>query len=82
MTWIETVDPADAEGRLAELYRRWVDPATGAVDNILQVHSLGVRGLEAHLAVYRSAMAGTPGLGVLERELVAVVVSDANQCHY
>lgn len=82
MAWIRTISEEEAEGELAEIYARFVDPAHGGVDNILKVHSLGVEGLRAHLAVYQSAMRGSAGLRKVDRELVAVVVSQLNGCHY
>ena len=48
----------------------------------MSIHSLNPRGLAAHDAVYRSAMAGTRSLRKVERELVALVVSVENDCHY
>lgn len=82
MAWIRDVDETLAEGELASLYARVAAPKTGRVDNILKVHSLDRRGLEAHVALYRSAMRGTPGLPVTEREMIALVVSLTNGCHY
>lgn len=82
MAYIETIDEGDAEGDLARLYRGLVDPEHGGVDEIMKVHSLVPSSLRAHLAVYRSAMADTPGLAKVERELVAVAVSGINGCHY
>ncbi len=71
-----------SDGQLAPLLAPSKDPDTGDVDNILGVHSLHPAGLAAHLAVYRAAMAGTPGLRKVDRELVALVVSQTNGCHY
>ncbi len=82
MAWIETIGEEEAQGRLAELYRTLIDPDHGGVDNILKVHSLDVASLEAHLAIYRNAMRPTKTLPKVERELIAVVVSGINQCHY
>jgi alkylhydroperoxidase family enzyme len=80
--WIETVDEAAAEGRLAELYARVADPESGRVDHVLKVHSLHPEGLAAHFAVYRAAMRPTRTLSQVDRELIAVVVSARNGCHY
>jgi alkylhydroperoxidase family enzyme len=80
--WIETVSEADAEGELAALYAQVSDPPRGPVDNIMKIHSLDPGGLAGHLAVYRSAMRSTPSLPRVERELIAVVVSGINGCHY
>ncbi len=80
--WIETVDEAEAVGELEQLYGQVLDPETGKVDHVLKVHSLHPAGLSAHVAIYRAAMAGTRGLRKVDREMVAVVVSKANGCHY
>ncbi len=82
MAWIETIREDEWEGHLAELYGRVVDPVAGRVDNIMQIHSLNPAGLVAHDALYRSAMTGTAGLRKVERELIALVVSVLNDCHY
>ncbi len=82
MSWIRTIDEEDADGRLAELYARVVDSASGRVDEVLRVHSLHPDGLAAHEAVYRSAMRGTRGLRKVDREMIALVVSKINGCHY
>ena len=71
----------DAEGRLKESYRRYQEP-TGVVDNILKIHSLNPKSLDAHFELYAHLMRGPSGLTRLERELVAVAVSYANDCHY
>ena len=81
--WIDTVpDHEWADGRLADLHARVVDAATGRVDHIMAIHSLNPVGLAAHDGLYRSAMAGTGTLRKVERELIALVVSLENECHY
>ena len=81
--WIDTVDDHDwTEGRLAELYPRVVDPDHDRVDHIMSIHSLNPAGLAAHDGLYRSAMSGTRSLRKVERELIALVVSLENECHY
>jgi len=82
MAWIQVIEEDAAGGELAALYRSLIDPESGGVDNILKVHSLNLGGLRAHVALYRSAMAGTAGLPQLEREMIALVVSRLNGCHY
>ena len=84
MAWIETVPDnrwKDHDG-LADLYGRVVDTTFDRVDRIMAVHSLNPRGLAAHDGLYRSAMSGTGTLRKVERELVALVVSLENHCHY
>jgi len=82
MAWIERVDEDAADDELRRLLDESRDPASGRVDHILAVHSLNPAGLAAHLALYRAAMRSTPGLHKREREMIAVVVSGLNGCHY
>jgi alkylhydroperoxidase family enzyme len=82
MAWIETTREDEWEGRLADLYPDVVDKTHGRVDNIMQIHSLNSTGMAAHNALYRSAMAGTAGLHKVERELIALLVSNINKCEY
>ena len=82
MARIEVVPDDSWDGALGDLYPRVVDPGYGRVDNIMAVHSLNPRGMAAHLALYESAMAGTATLRKVEREIIALVVSLENHCHY
>ena len=82
MSRIEIIPDDSWDGELADIYPRVVDPAHGGVDHVLAVHSLNPRSLRAHLALYESAMAGTATLRKVERELIALVVSLENGCHY
>jgi len=82
MAWIRTIDDSSADERLSSAYRGTKDPETGNVDNILRAHSLHPEGLEGHVALYRAVMRGTPGLPEVDREMLALVVSGINRCHY
>jgi alkylhydroperoxidase family enzyme len=82
MAWIETFREDKWTGELQDVYPSVVDRQTSRVDNILQVHSLNPRAMKAHRALYESAMAGTKTLRKVERELIALVVSKINECHY
>ena len=61
---------------------RLLIPATDKVDNIMAVHSLDPGSLKAHLALYKQAMRGTESLPKVDREMIALVVSKTNGCHY
>lgn len=80
MAWIRVIGEAEAEGPLKAIYEKTRD--AHGVDNILKIHSLHPESLDAHLAVYRNIMFGAGPLARAEREMVAVVVSAANGCHY
>ena len=82
MSWIEVVDDTEWDGELGALRERVMDPKTGAVDHIMAAHSLNPRSLEAHDGLYRSAMRGTVTLRKIDREMIALVVSTINECHY
>lgn len=81
MTWIKTISPPEASGDLLEQYHRMHDPS-GNVANILQVHSLNPAALRAHFDLYRTLMFARSELSRAQREMVAVVVSKTNGCHY
>jgi alkylhydroperoxidase family enzyme len=82
VAWIETIPDDQWDGKLGKLYGKVVDKTYRRVDEIMAIHSLDPRGLEAHAALYASAMSGTKTLRKVERELIALVVSRANECHY
>ncbi len=82
MARIKVIPDDNWEGELGEMHSRVVDPAWGRVDHILAVHSLNPRGMAAHQGLYESAMASTATLRKVERELIALVVSLTNDCHY
>ncbi len=82
MTWIRTIAPAAAEGRLEKSYAG-IGRAGGKVDNIIQAHSLRPHTLDGHLALYRSVLhhsANTTPTWLLEA--VGVYVSALNGCRY
>ena len=80
--WIEDIDDSEASGELRELYVRVQDPEYGRVDSILRIHSLHPEGLRTHYELYREAMTGTATLRKVDREMIALVVSTINECHY
>ena len=82
MAWIEVTDESEAKGELLELYHAMVDPEFSRVDNILKIHSLHPKGLRVHFDLYRAVMASTATLKKVEREIIALVVSGLNHCHY
>jgi alkylhydroperoxidase family enzyme len=81
MAWIRTIPPSEATGALASTYAAAVARA-GRVYQILQAMSLAPAVLEASIGFYLRVMHGPPGLERRQRELLAVVVSRSNRCHY
>lgn len=82
MSYIETIDDREWDGELAELRPGVVDPAHDRVDNIMAIHSLDPGSMRAHLGLYRQAMHSTKTLRKVDREMIALVVSQINECHY
>jgi uncharacterized peroxidase-related enzyme len=81
MSWITEIEETDATGEIASVYER-LREERGRVANILKVHSLRAPALVHHLDLYMGLLFGPGGLGRGQRELIAVVVSRANQCDY
>jgi alkylhydroperoxidase family enzyme len=80
MAWIRWIDEADSEGPLRETYERYGGPH--GIDHILKIHSLNPPSLDHHYRLYEHLMRGPSGLSRGEREMIAVVVSVANDCFY
>ena len=81
MTWIRTVSLEAATGRLQKLYLDAVQRA-GRVFGIVRVMSPNPRVLEASMGFYRAVMFGPSPLSRRQREMLAVVTSRSNECHY
>lgn len=82
MPWIEAPHEEEWEGDLADLRDRVIDPGHGRVDWIMRIHALDAGSLAAHDVLYRQAMRSTRTLRKVDREMIAVVVSRINECHY
>ena len=70
--------PGRSLGRDLEEPHEGSDPVLAQRQN----RNLNPNAMIGHLGVYGSAMAGTKTLRKVERELVALVVSRYNDCHY
>jgi uncharacterized peroxidase-related enzyme len=81
VAWIKTIEREEASTELAEAYET-VAGERGTVSNILKVHSISPRTMLAHLGLYKELMFGRSELTRSEREMIAVVVSVTNGCHY
>ena len=81
MAWIRVVPPEEATGRLARSYRAALERA-GRVFHIVRSMSLSPATLDASIGFYQRVMYAREGLSRRQREMIAVVVSRANDCHY
>jgi len=78
---LELIDPDDATGALKAEY----DAALARADrvyNIVRSMSLRPGVLNRSMEMYKAIMFGPSGLTRAERELLATVVSTANDCYY
>jgi alkylhydroperoxidase family enzyme len=73
MAWIRMIPESEAEGELKAEYAGAMEP-WGGVDNVAT--------LKAHMLLYVTVMRGPSDLSRAQREMIAVVVSTANHCHY
>jgi uncharacterized peroxidase-related enzyme len=81
MAWIRVVDESNADEELLKVYQN-VKGNRGKLSNILSVHSLNPSALQSHMDLYMAIMFGRSGLSREEREMIAIVVSSADQCPY
>lgn len=81
MAWIKTIPPEDAQGVLKQQYDAAIKRA-GRIFNIVRIQSLNPRVLEASIGLYKAIMLGPSSLTRAQREMIAVVVSKANDCFY
>lgn len=81
MAHLRLIGESEATGALKSQYEAAVERA-GKVFNIVEAMSLNAGVLGASMGLYRAIMFGPSELSRAERELLAVVVSRANNCHY
>lgn len=81
MAFISYIPETAASEDLQKLYERYREPS-GGVDNIIRIHGHNPASMETHYELYRHLMRGPSPLSRVQREMIAVVVSAANHCHY
>ncbi len=75
------VDEDEAEGELAREFAK-ARKRAGRIFNVLRVQGLKPAALRDTVRLYITVMHGPGELSRPEREMLAVVVSAANECHY
>ncbi len=81
MAWITEVTEGEASGPLRDFYQE-IKSRMGFVPNILRVYSLRPDVLLPMQRLYEALMFGPSGLTRAQREMIALVVSKLNNCHY
>lgn len=81
MAYIHMIEQEEATGLLARQYDAAMARA-GKLFNVVKIQSQRPKALRASIALYTTVMFGESELSRAERELLAVVVSRVNDCHY
>lgn len=81
MPYIETIRYEDSTGELRQIYDSLIK-ARGKLAEVHQIQSLNPAALMAHMDFYKAVMFARSPLKRYQREMLAVVVSAANQCQY
>ena len=81
MAFIETIEPEDASGKLKEIYDGLL-LSRGKIAEVHKVQSLNPESILNHMDLYMTIMYGKSPLKRVRREMMAVVVSKANNCEY
>ena len=81
LTWLRVPDDAEVRDDVKEL---WAKPQErlGFVPNVLRTFALRPQHLTAWWSYYDELLRGDSGLSKPQREMIAVVVSAQNRCHY
>lgn len=81
MPYIKTIPHDEAEGELKAIYDDLIEKR-GQLANVFQIQSLNPATIVQHMDLYMTVMFGKSPLRRYQREMMAVVVSSANNCPY
>ena len=81
MPFIEVIQPDEAEGELKEIYEV-LKEKRGKLAEVHKIQSLNPESITRHMDLYMTLLFGKSPLKRYRREMMAVVVSAANDCEY
>ncbi|MDD5150291.1 MAG: peroxidase-related enzyme [Flavobacterium sp.] len=81
MALIKTIEHHEATGRLKEIYDDLIQKR-GQLAEVHKIQSLRPESIVKHIDLYMEIMFSKSELSRAEREMMAVVTSVANNCHY
>ncbi len=81
MPYIKVIQHEEAEGRLKEIYDELVR-SRGKLAEVHKIQSLNPESIVAHMDLYMKIMFSKSPLKRYQREMIAVIVSAANDCEY
>jgi uncharacterized peroxidase-related enzyme len=79
--WLDVPGADEVPDEVKELWAKPLEKL-GFVPNVLRVYAIRPRHLQLWNDFYDELMRGESGLSKAQREMIAVVVSTANRCHY
>ena len=79
--WIRTTGETEATGYVKNLYQSF-QKQRGWIPNILKATTIRPDITRGWVPFFNTLMYGPSGLQRTQREMIAVVVSAANDCHY
>ena len=81
MAFIDVIEYANAEGELKEIYDDLIQ-SRGKLADVHTIQSQNPKSIVNHMDLYMTIMFGKSPLRRVQREMMAVVVSKANNCEY
>jgi hypothetical protein len=81
MAFIEQVSPENATGSVGRLYQSAIQRA-GGIANIIRVMSQDGTSAAGSMGFYVAVMKSENSLSAAQREMLATVVSNVNDCFY
>ncbi len=81
VAWIRTAGETEATGYVKNLYESF-KKQRGWIPNILKATTIRPDITRGWVPFFNTLMYGPPGLKRTQREMIAVVVSAANDCYY
>ena len=81
MPFIKVIDEKDATGPLKEVYEK-LGKSRGKIADVHKILSLDPKAITVHMDLYMKVMFGKSVLSRAQKEMLAVVVSVANDCEY
>ena len=81
MPFIDVIQPEQAKGELKEIYEQ-LKQQRGKIAEVHKIQSLNPESITRHMDLYMSLLFGKSPLKRYQREMIAVVVTAANNCEY
>ena len=81
MAYIKVISHEESEGELREIYDK-ITQKRGKLAEVYKIQGLNPASIVNHMDLYMTLMFGKSPLIRYQRELIAVVVSAANNCEY